>query len=392
MPPEKHGAGPVTEIAPPAKMSKAANDFPLFNDGDVDICVGSLAMKLHSRTLRDNCNYFANFDKLPTRFMLMPSTDTSITSYMVVPASSDGSGGEPDTPAPRSGNPKVAAVAANETVFRLLYHKPISCTTVASFYHVTALAVEYGCINAIQDGLITALLRASLGTQMFRNDPDLLLYTGYHLREKGIFTEALVRTVGQYKCDNGYIPESVKGLVAKGVDELKEKVRQCWGAAIRCCEADGISGVVAATLLRKYLDKCIPCILGSPLHTKVYNVLVAIHRMDDAKPLLEVNLITQMDTINDGLDTGMTYLRDVVNEPDEGYRSEMKWHITQGLDCGVSGGEVVKELEKMLEKVQNSIKSLFTGDRNVGYFTCFQFEGPFPWESLTDSSGNGAHL
>lgn len=390
MPPNKRSTSPVTETAPPAKKSKAANDFPLFDDGDVTICMGNLVMKLHSKTLRDSCDYFANFEELPTRFVLKPETNVSAKSYMLVPATSDDNGGS-DNEAQK--DHLEDALTVNESIFRLLYHKPISCTTQTPFCEITALAKMYGCINAIRDDLITALLRASLGSQMFRHDPDRFLYTGYHLRDKAIFTEALVHTVGQRKCDSDFLTEDVQGLVTKGVAELEDKVGQCWEAAIRCCEADTISNAVAATLLRQYIDKRIPCILGSPVRTKVYNVFAALHRMEDVKVLLEIDLMAQVDTIDDALGAGAFFVRNF--DADRRFEIEpsgsTERSINKGLDCGLSRDEVVEELEDIVRQVQNSIKPLFKGDRNVGYFTCFQFEGPFPWESLTDSSGNGAH-
>ncbi|KAK0664205.1 hypothetical protein DIS24_g494 [Lasiodiplodia hormozganensis] len=390
MSPIKRSTSPVTETAPPAKKAKAANDFPLFDDGDVTICMGNLIMKLHSKTLRGSCEYFANFEELPTRFVLKPNTASYAESYILVPATSDGNGVS-DNEAQKDNFED--ALTVNENIFRLLYHKPISCTTQTPFSEITALAKVYGCIDAIRDDLITALLRVSLGSQMFRDGPDRLLYTGYYLRDKAIFTEALVHTVGQRKCDSEYIPGNVKGLVTKCVAELEDKVGQCWEAAIRCCEADTISNAVAATLLRQYLDKRIPCILGSPLRTEVYNVFAALHRMEDVKVLLEIDLMTQVDTIDDALGAGVSFLRSF--DADRLFEIEpsgdTQRSINKGLDCGVSRDEVVEELSDILKQVQYSIKPLFKGDRNVGYFTCFQFEGPFPWESLTDSSGNGAH-
>lgn len=400
MPPKKRSATPGSRDAPPAKKPKPAKplgSFPAFSDGDVAISVGDLALTLHSQTLRKSCDYFANFDststKFPDRFVLKPASlllgpdaDHTLAFAVVSPADADA-----DADADRNNGGDDARIkrarSANEAIFRLLYRQPLSCTKPADFRDVAALATCYGCVDAVKDTLVTAILKASLGTTLFRDGPCALLNAACNLRDESIFSEALLHAVGR-GCGDELLPSTVADLVDKHTAGLEAKVQGCWQAAMRCCTTDSIPRALAAVLMRNYVDQHVACTLVSPLRPEVYGVLFALHTMENIKPLLQAGLLARVDDVDEALVAGQDFIvaQDVDRYGDDDDYYAHLYRVHRGFDECVNRRSIEGELRTMLQNVKQVIKPLFVGDRNASYFTCVQFAGPFPWPKAPSNS------
>ncbi|GME36514.1 hypothetical protein GTA08_BOTSDO13094 [Neofusicoccum parvum] len=410
MPPTKRSATPDAHHAPLAKKPKVAEppgSFPNFDDGDVAISVGDLELNLHSRTLRDTCAYFAEFDStgFPKHFIYQPRSpslghdaDQTMTFAVVSPYRNssgaeaanddDNSTAQTTTTTTTTTDARMKrAKAANEAVFRILYRQPFSCARPADFRDAATLATRYGCADAVRDALVTAILKASLGTTLFQSDPWALLDAAYNLRDESIFSEALLHAVGRGGGDE-LLPDAVVDLMDKHVADLEAKVKRCWHDAMRCCRTDSIPRALAATLMRSYLDQHTACALGSPLRPEVYRVLAALHHMDNVKPLLQARLMAMVDEVDNALVAGQDFVN--AQDPDRCYDGESHsntiYVIDKGLGQCVNVQSVEGELLSMLKGIKEAIKPLFVGDRNVGYFTCTHFPGPFPCLNAPPSS------
>lgn len=121
------------------------------------------------------------------------------------------------------------AIAANEAIFRLLYHQPLLCATPMDFLDAAVLAARYGCVDAVKDGLAAAILKASLGTTLFQDNPWAILNAACCLNDEALFSEALIHVVGRggaggCKCP----PPGVQDLVNKHFAELEDQVNRHW--------------------------------------------------------------------------------------------------------------------------------------------------------------------
>lgn len=410
MPPKKRSATPSSHH-PPAKKPKAAKppgSFPKFNDGDVTTSVGDLELNLHSQTLSDTCDYFSELHsdstKLPKHFTLKPSklslghdADQTLAFAIVSPAdlsdneveaaNGDDNSTARTTTTTTTDTQIKRAEAANEAVFRVLYRQPLLCARPADFRDAAILAAHYGCIDAVKDALVTAILKASLGTTLFQDDPWALLNAACTLRDESIFSEALLHVVGRGGGDE-LLPDAVADLVDKHVADLEAKVKRCWQDAMHCCRMDSIPRALAATLMNSYFDQHVACALGSPLRPEVYKILAALHHMDSIKPLLQARLMAMVDEVDDALVAGQDFVK--VQDPARCYDGENYsntiYIIDKGLEQCVNGQSVEVELQKMLKGIKEAIKPLFVGDRNVGYFTCIHFAGLFPWPNVPPGS------
>ncbi|KAH7042236.1 hypothetical protein B0J12DRAFT_674287 [Macrophomina phaseolina] len=219
-------------------------------------------------------------------------------------------------------------------------------------------------MNKVKDALVSAILKASLGTTLFRDDPWALLNAAYNLRDEAIFSEALLHVVGRGG-GGELLPSGVADLVDKHLADLEAKVKTCWQDALRCCRTDSIPRALATTLMRSYST-------STPLRPEVYKVLAALHHMANIKPLLHAGLMASVDEVDDALVASQTF----INNQDSD-----RW-----LDQCVNRQSVEGELRSMLQGIKEVIKPLFVGDRNVGYITCMHFAGPFPWPNTPPSS------
>ncbi|KAH7029966.1 hypothetical protein B0J12DRAFT_682982 [Macrophomina phaseolina] len=242
-------------------------------------------------------------------------------------------------------------------------------------------------MNKVKDALVSAILKASLGTTLFRDDPWALLNAAYNLRDEAIFSEALLHVVGRGG-GGELLPSGMADLVDKHLADLEAKVKTCWQDALRCCRTDSIPRALATTLIRSYVDQHVACALGSPLRPEVYKVLAALHHMANIKPLLHAGLMASVDEVDNALVASQTFINN--QDSDRCYDAESynnSIHIlNEGLDQCVNRQSVEGELRSMLQGIKEVIKPLFVGDRNMGYFTCIHFAGPFPWPNTPPSS------
>lgn len=159
----------------------------------MEICLGTKKLKLHIDRLRKTCDYFQSFNNVdvqeasPIRFCLPTNADDDTEveksvddSSVVIPCTHADSHDHT-----ADGNEDVSAT--NEALFRLLYDQPLKLepfTTAETFRDTAALAVHYGCLPVVKPLLVTAILKASLGTGLFSYAPMELLTAAYHLRDE----------------------------------------------------------------------------------------------------------------------------------------------------------------------------------------------------------------
>ncbi|KAL1640200.1 hypothetical protein SLS58_007151 [Diplodia intermedia] len=405
---EKRNADASADSTAPKKRSKPINNFPKFHDGDVTIIIGDLELKLHSKLLIAKCRFFAH-DGGCKRFVVdskkplqhgMDHPPLTVAPYETAPQKST-SEGSPTTKSTIEVDDYVKrSRAANEAFFRLLYNRQLSSLTPAEFRDVAILTSEYGCVQRIKDALIIAFFKANLGTMPFRDNPWAILYAAGQLQDEAIYHEAMVHIIGRgglHRNDKKVVhPWSGLEIITQ-TGELRDKVRHCSSAAMRCCKYDDVASAIAAAVMKLYISSYIFCDMADPLQPEIYDKLRSLHDMEDAKELLDAGVLTVLEHLDDGLVAGGLALdrlkglkwSSIIDEIN--YKSLIV-RVNKGLEQGVSSKKALEELERLLANIKTALKPLFVGDRNVGYFTCVQISGPNPWEHSASSDSELAGL
>lgn len=239
-------------------------------------------------------------------------------------------------------------------------------------------------MGVVKDGLAAVILKANPGTTLFRDDPWAILNAACCLHEEALFSEALIHVVGRggaagCKC----LLPGVQDVVDKYAAELEAKVNKHWQLVLGCCYAGSIPQALAAMQVYQYFQQHSAFSRESPLRPNLYQVLAALHHMDNIKPLLRASFVEQAEKVDDGLYAGQNFIHDLKRGDQEDGYDETMYKIADGLDQWVNEETVESNLREMLQAIKEVIKPLFVGDRKVGYFTCMQFAGPFPWSNTS---------
>ncbi|KAL1622245.1 hypothetical protein SLS56_008864 [Neofusicoccum ribis] len=371
MPPQKRNATRDPQSHPPAKKSNATEpscSFPNFTDGDVTIFLGDLELKLHSKTLCDTCDYFVKFDELPKHFILESSDSIDV----VVPVYS-----LPDDPhcddteaaissnintdtnvhsiaTAKSTGTSYRARTASEAIFRLLYRQPLLSTSPERLFDVASLATRYGCVDAVKDALILAILKACLGTRLLLEEPWTILNAAYNLRDESLFAEALLSVVS-YGGSNTRerLPGAVTDLVPSHTAQLKRKIQQCWKDALcYCSQIDGtkagiLPNALAAVLMQTYLQENVAYSSDSSLDSQLYVNLVDLLKMSSIRPMLKYDLLAAVSDVDDSLCAAQGFIDTMASWH---YEEEDEWSpASQMIEKGLTifttrHGEVAQSL------------------------------------------------
>ncbi|KKY27163.1 hypothetical protein UCDDS831_g00908 [Diplodia seriata] len=384
---EKRNADASADSTAPKKKSKPIDNFPKFHDGDVTIIIGDLELKLHSKLLIAKCNYFAERAEYK-RFTIRPYDPNEHDENTDCP---------PLTVAPDSVYQIFLGMAskiddgyikrsraANEAFFRLLYNRPLSSLTPAEFRDVAILTSDYDCVQRVKDALIIAFFKANLGSTPFVDNPWAILYAADQLKDEALYHEAMVHIIGRgglRSKNNEFVQPWSAVEIIKQTNELEEKVRDCWAAAMGCCKDDDVASVVAAAAMRSYIGSYVPRAMADPLQQDVYDVLRSLHNMEDAEKLSDADLLTELDHLDDGLIAGGLALDRLKGSSliDEDTYNSLDVRVSTGLGRRANSEKVLGELERLLASIKTALNPLFVGDRNVGYFTCVQIKSPNPW-------------
>ncbi|KAL0253253.1 hypothetical protein SLS55_010225 [Diplodia seriata] len=404
---EKRNADASADSTAPKKKSQPIDNFPKFHDGDVTIIIGDLELKLHSKLLIAKCKFFAGHAGCK-QFAIRPyNPDEPLEQDMDCP---------PLTVAPyetttqksnNEGNPTTTSTieiddyikrsrAANEAFFRLLYKGPLSSLTPAEFRDVAILTSDYGCVQRIKDALIIAFFKANLGNTPFRDNPWAILYAADQLKDEALYHEAMVHITGRgglRSNDKKFVHPWSVVEITKQTNELEDKVRECWTAAMGCCKHHDVSTAVAAGAMRLYIDNNVPCPMRDLLRPEIYHALLSLHNKKDVEGLLDSNVDDELNDLDNGLCAGMHALEFLQDSSviDENTYNSLAASIKEGYRRAVSGRSAEVELEALLRNIQAAIKPLFVGDRNVGYFTCAQIKVPNSWKNPPSAdSENGS--
>lgn len=109
--------------------------------------------------------------------------------------------------------------------------------------------------------------------------------------------------------------------------------------------------------------------------------------MEDIYSILRDGLLIAVDEVQNC----MYKARDLAAEcSDDLNYEDLSWESVsraaeQGLKRCVNRRSSEDLLIQKLLNVQEALQPLFEGDRGIGYFSCIQFEGPFPWETESAS-------
>ncbi|KAB2576153.1 hypothetical protein DBV05_g5254 [Lasiodiplodia theobromae] len=466
-PPEKHTGHPGTSVTSkrsseseplPAKTLKDSS-FPKFLDGDVTITLHDISFQLHSKKLRESCDYFAEFDELPKRFILgssdvikpvepepvaseafdsEPVASKAFEAETVVseafdPESVEFEAFEAETVASEAFDPEsvaseafdpesvaseafeaetVASEAfdpepvepkpepklepkpilkrtqdANENIFRLLYKRPLACSTPQCLLDTSILVGCYGCVgvNKVRDPLALATHRVCAGGELYRKSPWGLLTLAFDIHEESIFSVAFEHVVGRGEDIPERLPAKVAELVARYTAKLRDEIEECWELATTRCSStnDSIPDTLAASMMGGYLCKKVAYSSKTALTPDVYDNLLYISRMKDVGPIMESKaaLLKGVDCVDESMDEAQklaAYMSNYFDDEEDNWGPALR-AADKGLKMGMNRRSVKNSLQKKLREVQDALRPLFQGDKGVGYFTFMRFKDSFPW-------------
>ena len=386
----KLGDQPATADRKRAKIV-SSTETSLTQGRDIVFCLKGNPeedLLLNRDELMRKCEYFAKFDRheWPKRFVLQAHSDPALCT--VIPEIERCS---EDAQVIREDTVTRYARELNQTLFGLLSRKEllnnlsIDHPSYARLLCDTAtLSISYGCTEGVKDRiLIAARSWGGGGEKLVRQQPFLLLETAYTLEDEALFRDALKHAAGQQAALLAHateLPQDLKTIVDEHVRTVSEAVRKSLQRlSLATTKVVDFPGFLAWAIFHQHLlTRVLPT---SPAGKDRFAELYYLFNLRTGLDLLgsphAARLLRSVDVVDIGLVQARNALEYLSDDAQEEAKQEL-CDLDAAFDEKLNVKSVKANLQLIVEHARKVLASLFSGDKNVDYFTFLDLAGELP--------------
>ncbi len=250
----------------------------------------------------------------------------------------------------------------------------------ACFANLAKLVSDYGCGSDEYRELALGILKAGIGTDFVSTFCCEVLEAAYYLKDKDIFAEAMIHVAGQHGLFSEQIMELPPRLavgVHRFASSLDSLVRRCWNSMTLDLRSHTLCQHLAVSFIHEYLHKEID--LFGPDSSAVYKALSYLHGPHAEVGLYKPSIVQSVGNIENALTKGEKSSKNSHN-------GRNLQNVRTALEEGVGEARLKSCFAAVLRDIRHNTELLLEGDRKLGYFTCLEFKGPFPWEEQSSET------